>query len=151
MKRHFLPITLIAVLGSVIEAQALADRDCTPAERTQTDARLAEIANSSTLRNQLIQLHPRLGTPDATVPTAHERILAQDGYVMDHDDELRTAPRVEYLLTAQNIDWTLPLVFAGAAVSYGGGFMVGSGLFIAVGAVFELAFWRQLFKRKRRR
>ena len=47
--------------------------------------------------------------------------------------------------------WTLLLLFAGAAVSYAAGFMVGFWLFIAVGAVLDLVFWRELFKRIRRR
>jgi hypothetical protein len=46
--------------------------------------------------------------------------------------------------------WVLLLLFAGATVSYAAGFMVGLGLFFAVGAVLELVFWRQLFKRRHR-
>ena len=157
MKRHFLLIALIAALGSVIQARA-ADRNCPAAERAQADARQAEIANSSTLRKQLIQRHPRFGAPDATLPTAHERALVQDGYVMDHDDDLKD-PRIPLALTGEPLDYDearcescesrrrlaahLLLLFAGAAVSYAGGFMVGFGL-------FELAFWRRLFKRNGR-
>ena len=39
----------------------------------------------------------------ATVPIANERILVQGGYVLKHDDDLRTALWVEYRLTAQNM------------------------------------------------
>jgi hypothetical protein len=46
--------------------------------------------------------------------------------------------------------WLLLLLFMGATVSYAAGFMVGLWLFIAVGAVLELVFWRELFKRRRR-
>lgn len=53
-------------------------------------------------------------------------------------------------LTA-NRYWILLALFAAATVSYSVGFMVGLGLFIAVGVVFELAFWYQLINRKRRR
>jgi hypothetical protein len=46
--------------------------------------------------------------------------------------------------------WILLALFAGATVSYSIGFMVGVGLFIAAGLVFELAFWHQLIRRSRR-
>jgi hypothetical protein len=42
--------------------------------------------------------------------------------------------------------WMLLLLSAGAAVSYAAGLMVGLWAFIAVGAVLELAFWRQFFQ-----
>jgi hypothetical protein len=46
--------------------------------------------------------------------------------------------------------WILLALFAGAAVNYSIGFLVGVGLFIAAGLVFELAFWHQLIRRSRR-
>jgi hypothetical protein len=45
---------------------------------------------------------------------------------------------------------TLLLLFAGAAISYVVGFMVGFWLLIVIGAVFELAFWAQLLFGRRR-
>jgi hypothetical protein len=47
--------------------------------------------------------------------------------------------------------WILLALFAGAVVSYGVGSMAGFGLFLVAGVVFELAFWYELFKRRRRR
>ena len=47
--------------------------------------------------------------------------------------------------------WILLALIAGAVVSYGVGSMAGFGLFLGIGAIFELAFWRELFKRRRRR
>ena len=47
--------------------------------------------------------------------------------------------------------WVLLALFAAAAVSYSLGFMVGLGLFIALGLVFELAFWYRLIKQQDRR
>lgn len=41
-------------------------------------------------------------------------------------------------------------LLAGAALSYSVGFIAGLGLFLAAGVLLELAFWYQLFKRKRR-
>ena len=41
-------------------------------------------------------------------------------------------------------------LLAGAAVSYSVGFIAGFGLLLAAGVVLELAFWYQLFKRRRR-
>jgi hypothetical protein len=49
-----------------------------------------------------------------------------------------------------NRHWILLALLAAATVSYGVGFIVGFGLFIAVGVAFELAFWHQLIKRRRR-
>ena len=46
--------------------------------------------------------------------------------------------------------WILLSLIAAAAVSYSVGFMVGLGLFVAAGVVFELAFWFELFRRRRR-
>ena len=43
--------------------------------------------------------------------------------------------------------WVLLGLVSAAAVSYSVGFMVGLGLLVAVGVIFELAFWLQLFKR----
>jgi len=45
--------------------------------------------------------------------------------------------------------WILLALVAGAVVSYGVGYMAGFGLLLAAGVVFELAFWHQLFKRRR--
>ena len=46
--------------------------------------------------------------------------------------------------------WTLLLLLTGAVVCYTAGFMGGFWLLVAVGAILELAFWLQLFKRSRR-
>ena len=47
--------------------------------------------------------------------------------------------------------WILLALGAAAVVSYSVGAMVGLGLVLAAGVIFELAFWLELFKRKRRR
>jgi hypothetical protein len=49
-----------------------------------------------------------------------------------------------------NRHWILLALISAAVVSYSVGFMVGLGLFVAAGVVFELAFWVQLFRRRRR-
>jgi hypothetical protein len=46
---------------------------------------------------------------------------------------------------------TLLLLFGVAGISYAVGFIVGFWLFIAVGVIFELAFWFELLTGKRRR
>lgn len=46
---------------------------------------------------------------------------------------------------------TLLLLFVAAATSYALGFTVGFWFLIAIGAAFELAFWFELFFRRRRR
>ena len=43
------------------------------------------------------------------------------------------------------------LLFGAAGISYAVGFAVGFWLFVAVGVIFELAFWFELFRGKRRR
>ena len=45
--------------------------------------------------------------------------------------------------------WILLALITAAVISYSVGFMVGVGLFVAVGAVFELAFLFALFRRRR--
>ena len=47
--------------------------------------------------------------------------------------------------------WILLALISAAIVSYSVGFMVGLGLFVAAGVVFELAFWIELLRRSRRR
>jgi hypothetical protein len=47
--------------------------------------------------------------------------------------------------------WVLLALLVGALVSYSVGLMAGVGLFLAAGMLFELAFWYQLVRRKRRR
>ena len=49
-----------------------------------------------------------------------------------------------------NRNLILLLLLAGAAASYAIGFTIGVWLLIAVGAVFELAFWFKLFVCPRR-
>ena len=45
--------------------------------------------------------------------------------------------------------WILLALISAAVVSYSVGFMLGVGLFVFAGAVFELAFWFGLFRRRR--
>ena len=47
--------------------------------------------------------------------------------------------------------WIMLALVTGAIVCYAVGSMAGFGLFLAGGAVLELAFWHELIKRKRRR
>ena len=46
--------------------------------------------------------------------------------------------------------WILLALISAAVVSYSVGFMVGLGLFVAAGVVFELVFWFEVFRRRRR-
>ena len=46
---------------------------------------------------------------------------------------------------------TLFLLFVAASISYAVGFIIGFWLLIAVGVVFELVFWLELFAGNRRR
>jgi hypothetical protein len=57
----------------------------------------------------------------------------------------------ESMAIVANRYWTLLALVTGAVVCYAVGSMAGFGLFLAGGAVLELAFWHQLIKRKRRR
>lgn len=52
---------------------------------------------------------------------------------------------------ASNRYWILLALVAGAVVCYGLGSMAGFGLFLVAGGVFEIAVWRELFKRRRGR
>ena len=46
--------------------------------------------------------------------------------------------------------WILLALISAAGVSYSVGFMAGLGLFVAIGGLFELAFWCELIRRRRR-
>lgn len=74
-------------------------RNCSTAEKAAANARLLEIASDSVLSNRLINWHLRFGTPVPSAAGEGERVLVQDGYVMGHDDDLRTALWVGYRLT----------------------------------------------------
>lgn len=102
MKIHLL-IGAAALFLCISLAQSLAaTRSCTEDERAAADARLLALLDDATLRRKLIKQHLKFGMPTPTGPVAHERILVQDGYVMNHDDDLRTATWVGYRLTAQD-------------------------------------------------
>ena len=45
----------------------------------------------------------------------------------------------------------LLLLLTAAAISYAAGFTIGLWLLLGLGVAFELAFWFQLFSRRRRR
>jgi hypothetical protein len=46
--------------------------------------------------------------------------------------------------------WIVLALISAAVVSYSLGLMLGLGLLVAAGVVFELAFWFGLFRRRRR-
>jgi len=46
--------------------------------------------------------------------------------------------------------WVLLALISAAVASYSVGFMVGLWLIVAAGIVFELAFWFELLRRRRR-
>lgn len=84
-------------------SQANADTEsCTDPQEAKANARLIKTNDDAQLRDQLIQLHLAFGVPKSTGPVDNERMLVQDGYVMNHDDDLRTSLWVGYRLTAQD-------------------------------------------------
>lgn len=95
-------LTVAGIAGGALPVHA-EPRSCTPTETAQADARLIEISQSSQLRKKFTQLHLKFGAPVATGPTANERILVADSYVVDHDDDLRTTIWVGYRLTARDV------------------------------------------------
>jgi general stress protein CsbA len=54
-----------------------------------------------------------------------------------------------YMAITANRYLTLLLLFVGAAISYSVGFTISFWLLIAIGVVFELAFWFELLFRRR--
>jgi endonuclease G len=89
-------------VGGAADA-ATTTRLCTKEEAKQADSRLNKIASDADLQEKIIGRHAEFGLPRATGPVANERILIQDGYIMDHDDDLRTSLWVTYRLTKKDM------------------------------------------------
>lgn len=93
----------VALSFAVAVAHAHAEaRSCTEDEKADADARLLKISGDASLQNQLVEQHLKFGAPTPTGPVENDRMLVQDGYVMNHDDDLRTSTWVGYRLTAED-------------------------------------------------
>jgi DNA/RNA endonuclease G (NUC1) len=101
MKMRIVAAVAVALALGVGQAHADA-RSCTDDEEAEADARLTQTNDDAQLRGRLIERHLDFGMPAATGPADNEEILVQDGYVMNHDNDLRTALWVGYRLTADD-------------------------------------------------
>lgn len=102
MKRYWIALALLLLFAVGMGSAHAATRSCTDEEEAKANERLQEIVDDANLQEKLIRQHLKFGIPTATGPVANERILVQDGYVTNHDDDLRTALWVGYRLTAED-------------------------------------------------
>jgi endonuclease G len=78
-------------------------RNCTASEKETANQQLLVIQNSSDLRESIIARHLPFGAHQSTVANDNAQLLFQNGYVMSHDPDLRTAIWSSYRLEASDI------------------------------------------------
>lgn len=95
-----------ALLTGIPVAEA-ASRDCTQAERAEADARLIAIQNSTTDAQKILGRHLPFGVHTTTHAIegqpSNEMLLLHDGYVLQHDGDLRTTLWVSYELVGAEV------------------------------------------------
>ena len=79
-------------------------RNCTVQEKESANARLLEIEDSPILQASLVKRHAPWGVHRSTGSVAGERVLHQDGYILSHDSDLRTALWVAYRLSRAEVE-----------------------------------------------
>ena len=79
-------------------------KNCSSAEKRQANEVLERIENDQLLRDELIALHLPFGIHTSTSDTDGEDVLVQGGYIMAHDQDLRTSIWVTYRLTRKDIE-----------------------------------------------
>ena len=79
-------------------------KNCSSAEKRQANEVLERIENDQLLRDELVALHLPFGIHTSTSDTDGEDVLVQGGYIMAHDQDLRTSIWVTYRLTRIDIE-----------------------------------------------
>ena len=97
-------IPALGLIGFLGLAQTVIAKNCSSAEKGQADRVLAAIEGNASQREQLLTLHAPFGPHQSTGDATGEVVLVQGGYVMTHDDDLRTSIWVTYRLTGTDID-----------------------------------------------
>ena len=93
----------LAFIGTLGVAEPAIGRNCSSDERNQADRVLAAIVGNPGQRDGLIALHAPFGLHQSTGDSKGEEVLVQGGYLMAHDDNLRTSIWVSYRLTGSDI------------------------------------------------
>ena len=99
-----LVITALGLIGTLGVAEPAIARNCNSDERDQANRALAEIKDIPAHLDRLIALHAPFGLHQSTGDTKGEEVLVQGGYLMTHDDDLRTSIWVTYRLTDTDIN-----------------------------------------------
>ena len=99
-----LVITALGLIGTLGVAEPAIARNCNSDEKDQANRALAEIKDIPAHLDRLIALHAPFGLHQSTGDTKGEEVLVQGGYLMTHDDDLRTSIWVTYRLTDTDIN-----------------------------------------------
>jgi hypothetical protein len=94
--------SVLLLLLSTNSALAVS-RNCTASEKETANQQLLVIKNSSDLRESIIARHLPFGAHHSTLANDNAQLLFQNGYVMSHDPDLRTAIWSSYRLDASDI------------------------------------------------
>ena len=104
-------ITASVVVGVIVVASATPalaqSRNCTSSERNAANAQLLLIQSNAARRATILERHLPLGVPVSRHIVDggpdNEDLLAQEGYALLHDKDLRTALWVAYRLTSADL------------------------------------------------
>ncbi|MFC4349605.1 DNA/RNA non-specific endonuclease [Kordiimonas lipolytica] len=98
-----LAFSALLVLTLTSTSASAASRNCTAAEKQAANNQLKAIEADATVQSQIATRHAPFGVPVTTISANNEKVLFQNGYILGHDGDLRTALWVSYRLTANDI------------------------------------------------
>lgn len=97
----YIVFVLLCFIANQSEAKS---RNCTKEEKKVANQVLFDIESNEALRQKLLLTHLPFGVPQDILGGANEEILVQQGYVMNHDLDLRTSLWVAYKLTKADME-----------------------------------------------
>ena len=97
-------LSVPAMLLTLAASDWVYSRNCTAQEKESANARLLEIEDSPMLQAGLVKRHAPWGAHRSTGSVGGERMLHQDGYLLSHDSDLRTALWVAYRLSGAEVE-----------------------------------------------
>jgi endonuclease G len=86
-----------------VQGTSAATRNCTAGEKQTANYQLIAIQDSPNIRQDLLIKHLPFGIHTSNTLGGNEQLLYQNGYVMSHDPDLRTALWVSYKLDHDDI------------------------------------------------
>jgi DNA/RNA endonuclease G (NUC1) len=96
-------IICVSLLLLTVNTAIASARGCTASEKETAKQQLTTIQNSSDLRKSIVSRHLPFEAHQSTVSNDNAQLLFQNGYVLSHDPDLRTAIWVSYRLNADDI------------------------------------------------